>query len=223
MSNIVGLTDTTKILTRSSLSAEASGMQVLLQSIVVTKNGASLFTPKYLDPHPDFPTMSVETISTNFMEGGLAEISIQYVGLLAKGSEKYVSLPSEQIPTQPIMQQNFKPDFFPKAYYSLSHNPGQSLYFPFIVQLKFIDVQSQRRINTLSALFSPAQRTRIPTKWRGLQIPGSTRFPFTDYTFNRNLVYYGVICRAVDFRKRGFFCEVTATFSESYIINGTFI
>lgn len=223
MNNIIGLTDSTKVITSSSLLVEPSGMQVLSQTIVVTSEGMNLFMPKYLDPHPDFPTMAVESVSTKFLVGGLVEITIQYVGLLQPGAEKYISTPSEQIPRQPNLQQINKRGFFPKANYNLLHNPGNSLYFPYIVELQFIDIQNQKTLNTLTALFNPLDRTRIPTKWRDTNLPASVKFPFTDYSTSRTLFYYGIVCRAVDFKKRGFFCEVRATFSESYNINGNFV
>lgn len=219
MSNIIGLTSTTKILAKSSLTRESSGIQTLSQTIVTTRAGASVFTPKLLDPHPDFPTMAVESVTTDFMSGGLAEIDISYVGLIQKGAEQYVSLPTSQIPPQPKMLQTFRPDFFPKPNYNLRQNPAVTIYFPYIVELQFIDIQNQRRLKFLSNTFNPKERTKIPLQWRGSQLPSTIGLPFSSVP-EKDLIYYGIICRSIDFRKRGFFSEVTVSFSESYTLRG---
>lgn len=222
MATIVGLNNSTKILNDASVFTESTGLQTLSQTYTVTREGLSDFVPNYLDPHPDFPTMAVQSYSTQNLDGELASIQINYIGLLAQGAEKYITYPSSQIPTQPSVESIT----FPKPNISLPTAPvGSYLHFPFIVNLQFIETQNQQRLNSLITIFNAQTQTKIPQIWRGLVLPNSPVQPYISYpqpgTTGSILYYYGLICKAMNIEKRGFFSLVYVTFSDGFAYQET--
>jgi hypothetical protein len=217
MATIVGLDSTTKILNDASVFTQSTGLQTLSQTYTVTRAGLSDFVPSYLDPHPDFPTMAVESYSTQNLDGELARLQINYIGLLAAGAEKYITYPSSQIPSQPTVHTIT----FPKPNISLPTAPvGSYLHFPFVVNLQFIETQNQQRINSLIEIFNAQTQTKMPQAWRGLVLPNSPVQPYTSHpqpgTTGSILYYFGVVCKAMNIEKRGFFSLVYVTFGDSY-------
>lgn len=214
MKQIIGLQDSDRILTNASLSTEASGMQVLSQTFVTTTDGLQYFNPKVSDPHPDFPTMSIESVSKNFMPGSLISFNINSVGVLGENAQQYINLTGSAVPKQPTLSSVLPPNFLPKPTYSLFQNQGEYLYYPFIVQLSFVDILNQKQVEKILQIFNYKAQTKIPLQWRGLVLPRLTIDVSTIEL--KNIVYYGILCKSTTIEKRGFFCNVTVSFAETF-------
>ena len=220
MPNIIGLNNTTKILNRASVFTDRTGIQTLSQTFTTTADGLPNFVPKYLDPHPDFPTMAVDQFSTEILDGGLARLQIIYVGLLGAGAERYISYPSTQIPSQPTV----KTIAFPKPNISQPiAQPGTYLHCPFIVNLQFIEIAIQKRTDELLTIFSQQNLTSIPLTWRGIELPQSPVAPYYSFpppfSTGASISYFGLCARSISFEKRGFFNVVYVAFFDTFSIN----
>ena len=207
---IIGLTDTTKIINSASVSRDSNGLQVLSETITVTEGGLASFTPKYLDPRPDFPTMAAETINTSRGSGGLCTISVNYVGLLAEGAEKFVGLPSAEIPNQPSLQSIE----FPKPNIQIFNPLGQKgvawLHFPGILSVQFLDIATPKATKLLLDIFQPYIR-QMPAFFRGVNLPNPGVLPY----LKGNTLYSGFYVSSFSTQKRGFFNIVSVTAQDS--------
>lgn len=109
MPNIIGLTDTTKILNSASLSRSDVGMQTLAETYTVTEGGLDYFCPKINDPHPVFPTLACVSSQISPLPGSLRTIAVSWVGLIEAGSEKYVGANPSSVPAQPQIIETLPP------------------------------------------------------------------------------------------------------------------
>lgn len=101
MTNIVGLTDSQKILNSATLSTSDVGLQSIVEAYTLTRGGLSNFNPRTNDPHPVFPTMACVSSDISSAPGDLRILNVRWVGLLESGSERYVGVDPSLIPSQP--------------------------------------------------------------------------------------------------------------------------
>jgi hypothetical protein len=222
MATIVGITDSDKILTDASVFTEPTGFQILSQTYVTTRAGLASIVPQYLDPHPDFPTMAVDTINTSNIDGGLAQITITYVGLLSKSGQSYIATPSAEIPPQDTVDTVLLPPP------TISLMPKQTeLHFPFILTISCITkFATQDDISLITHQFGAGEPA--PVQFRGVPIPQPSAKPYVKYEDIKENIglpnpgqakvfqYNGIrsIGAAVD--KKGFFALVSVTYHESF-------
>jgi hypothetical protein len=243
---IIGLDNTNKILNSAIFNKDSIGFAVLVETYTLTPEGLENFNPQNLDPHPSFPTLTVETTNTEDMNGGLKRLTIRYIGSIKPSSEQYIGKPASQIPEQPdeLDESDFAPPIitlFPAGKKQLmpsdANNPeigfelwaylrasGQSsgswVAYPYIVNIQYIETASQEKelefFNTYQVGLTP-----IPEEIRGVSMPKPDIGPFVDGAFGTSeIIYKGVLCSSASFERKGNINIISLSFKDNFYAVG---
>lgn len=183
-STIIGLGEglTQRIINSRSVTTEDVGIQRLTESYTCTSFSAGLVAepdsgsnlPQIYSIHPEFSNMSCENVQVTNLDGGLAEITAQYVGLLADSATFYwppgvAPSISTSIPAFGSNGSECAPGirYFPAGEQirsTLYPSNGDWAHYPIIVEIRFID-----SIDNESSLYSDWRvgQTIMPTEFRG--------------------------------------------------------
>lgn len=224
---IIGLNSTNKILNSAVFSKDKIGFGVLVETYTLTSGALENFNPQNLDPHPSFPTLTVDTTSTEDINGGLKRLVIRYIGAISTSAEQYIGKPPSEIPAQPdeLEESDFDPPeiiLFPAGKKQLlpsdQHNPsigyslwnsligsgqskGQWVAYPYVVNVRYVETASPEKelefFNTYQVGITP-----MPEEIRGSSLPSSNVSPFSDGV-SPYIIYNGVLCSSASFERRG--------------------
>lgn len=241
---IIGLTDTTKVLNSAVFTKNPIGLGVLVETYTMTPAGVAAFNPSYLDPHPIFPTLVVETVNSSDINGGLKQVIVRYVGAILKESEQYIGKPASEVPEQPASLSDFelppptitllpagKKQLLPSQYddgiissslfFSLQRSGesrGTWVSFPYIVNITYLEYANEENEANLFTNYI-VNVTDMPTEFRGIELPKSIIGPFNDFGFNSTIQYYGVRLSSISVKRTGIFNEITLSFKDFFWAN----
>lgn len=242
-STIIGLGEglTQRIINSRSVTTEDIGIQRLTESYTCTSFSAGLVAdsesginlPQIYSIHPEFSNMSCESVQVTNQDGGLAEITAQYVGFLADSANFY--WPPDVSPSissiTPVIGSNgisVAPGirYFPAGEKIISTrvpSSGDWAHYPIIVEIRFID-----SVDNETSLYSDWRvgQTPMPTEFRGVKIPEPETAPYilappesppgftgTLYGF----IYHGVVLSGLSVNRRGgLYNEIRATFKDKF-------
>lgn len=236
MTNIIGLGQDLdgKITNSRIVVTEELGIQRMTEITTATTysaglssiDGGGLNVPAIYSIHPEFPNMSVETVSVSNKPGGLAEITTQYVGFL---NDVEFYWPPDQIPASFAPNPAAAPKIIPgirlfpagTKFNKFSNPGGDWVHFPIVVQINFID-----SIENEELLYSDwvVGETPIPGSFRGITLPQSPVSPYSEPTPNpipdtgfSQLIYFGVLLSSINVDRRGaLYNQVRITFKDFY-------
>lgn len=224
---IIGLNSNNKILNSAVFNKDKVGFGVLVETYTLTPEALENFNPQNLDPHPNFPTLTVETTNTEDINGGLKRLVVRYIGAIKPSSEQYIGKPASEIPDQPdeLDESDFAPPeiiLFPAGKKQLLpsdfNNPaigldlwnnlrvtgqskGQWVAYPYVVNIRYVETASPEKelefFNTYQVNVTP-----MPEEIRGAILPSPNVVPFSEGT-NPYVNYYGVLCSSASFERRG--------------------
>ena len=240
---IIGLTDSTKILNSAVFTKSDIGFATLVETYTVTPLGVGILDLSPLSPHPIFPTLVVESASTTDKNGGLKEVVIRYIGAIKAESEKYIGLPSSQVPEQPstldeselakititttqagqkqlLPSQENDPELVNGDVFdsliATGKSKGQWVVFPYIVSIQFLDMATEENEMTFYNSFQPGITT-MPSDFRGVELPKPARGPFIETgNSGRGVSYFGVRCLNTSIQRQGIFNVCRVSFADSF-------
>lgn len=241
---IIGLTDTTKVLNSAVFTKNPIGFGVLVETYTLTPAGISSFNPSPLDPHPIFPTLVVETVNSNDINGGLKQVIVRYVGAILKESEQYIGKPASEVPEQPtsLLDSELPPptitlltagkkQLLPSQYYDGSissslffsligtgESRGTWVSFPYIANITYLEYASLENEATLFDNYI-VNVTNMPTEFRGIELPKPISGPFDDVAVSASVQYYGVRLSSISVKRTGVFNEITLSFKDFFYAN----
>ena len=241
---IIGLTDTTKVLNSSVFTKNTIGLGVLVETYTMTPAGVAAFNPSYLDPHPIFPTLVVETVNSTDINGGLKQVIVRYVGAILKESEQYIGKPASEVPEQPtsLDESDLPPptitllpagrkqlmpsqlndgtltvsQFF--AIIATGDSKGSWVSFPYILSISYLEQATEDNELSFFSTYQPLI-TDLPSEFRGIEIPKAISGPFQDALFSypgTAIEYYGVKLRSTSIKRTGLFNEITLSFQDYF-------
>lgn len=242
-STIIGLGEglTQRIINSRSVTTEDVGIQRLTESYTCTSFSAGLVAepdsgsnvPQIYSIHPEFPNMSCESVQVTNQDGGLAEITAQYVGFLAD-SVTFVwppDLAPSIVSITPVIGSggvSVAPGvrYFPageRIRSTMFPSNGDWAHYPIVVEIRFID-----SVDNETDLYSNWRvgQTLMPTNFRGVKIPEPETAPYnlpppevpsgfigTLYGF----IYRGVVLSGLSVNRRGrLYNEIRATFKDKF-------
>lgn len=230
-----------RIINSRSVSTEDIGIQRLTESYTCTSFSAGLVAdpnsganlPEIYSIHPEFSNMSCENVQVTAQDGGLADVTVQYVGFLDDNIN--FSWPPDGPPQSyaatPIIGsggQKASPSVrcFPAGAKIRSNrfpSSGDWAHYPLVVEIDFID-----SISNETLLYSDwrVNETRMPEAFRGTQIPAPETSPYrleppeapngfsgTLYGF----LYSGVVLSGLSVTRRGgLYNQIKATFKDKF-------
>jgi len=241
---IIGLNSTNKILNSAVFNKDKVGFGVLVETYTLTPEALENFNPQNLDPHPSFPTLTVETTNTEDINGGLKRLIVRYIGAIKPSSEQYIGKPASEIPDQPdeLDESDFAPaeiilfpagkkqllpsDFNNPAigstlWYNLvasGQSKGQWVAYPYVVNIRYVETASPEKelefFNTYQVGITP-----MPEEIRGAILPSPNVVPFSDGGIPY-VIYNGVLCSSASFERRGNMNIVSLSFRDSFYAVG---
>lgn len=241
---IIGLNSTNKILNSAVFNKDKVGFGVLVETYTLTPGALENFNPQNLDPHPSFPTLTVETTNTEDINGGLKRLIVRYIGVIKPSSEQYIGKPASEIPDQPdeLDESDFSPAeiiLFPAGKKQLLpsdiNNPaigtslwnslvasgqskGQWVAYPYVVNIRYVETASPEKelefFNTYQVGVTP-----MPEEIRGSVLPSANVSPFSDGT-SPYVIYSGVLCSSASFERRGNMNIVSLSFRDLFYAVG---
>lgn len=242
MATIIGLSGSNKIITSRSLVTEEIGIQKYTETFVTTTFGAGIgptsiskegaAIPAVYSQSTRYPFMNVENFSIKEMEGELAEVTVNYIGFsypilfswpptIQPTISSAGSIPSSQssLPSfgAATSKTNAKVRCFPSG-----QEGSDWLFYPLIVEINFIDsVENEYKMISSWKVGT----TPMPSSFRGMQIPPSTRPPFRESPPNpipegysaSLLTYLGPCLSGLNISRRGNrYNQINATFRDTF-------
>lgn len=241
---IVGLNSTNKILNSATFNKDKIGFGVLVETHTLTPEGLDNFNPQNLEPHPSFPTLTVETTNIEDINGGLKRLIVRYIGAIKPSSEQYIGKPASEIPEQPdeLDESDFSPpqitlfpagkkqllpsdQFNPSIGYNLwnslipsGQSKGQWVAYPYVVNVSYLETASPEKelefFNTYQVGVTP-----MPEEIRGVNLPSPDVAPFSDGT-SPYVIYSGVLCSSASFVRMGKMNIISLSFRDSFYAVG---
>ena len=241
---IIGLNSANKILNSVVFNKDKVGFGVLVETYTLTPGALENFNPQNLDPHPSFPTLTVETTNTEDINGGLKRLIVRYIGTIKPSSEQYIGKPASEIPDQPdeLDESDFAPPeiiLFPAGKKQLLpsdfNNPaiglelwnnlrftgqskGQWVAYPYVVNIRYVETASPEKelefFNTYQVGITP-----MPEEIRGAVLPSPNVAPFSEGS-SPYIIYNGVLCSSASFERRGNINIISMSFRDSFYAVG---